>query len=481
MQYTKRLKKNFIEKVHMVLDVIIASSAFVAAYGVKKYLLPGTYGGLSTSPNYYVMLAQIVTAWFIAELIFTPYKSFARKKTLRIMCDNLKIVSTVSAVIIILNFLFKIDTSRILIALFMIITLVLLQVSKCFISYLYRRHYSQERNRVRVLIVGTKSRAKQIIDDIQSYKKHYRIIGCLDTQEEQVGTEVKSGVKVIGTPDDIKEIVTANVVDEVLFAMPLAKIDSVDMHILILEMLGIPVRIFPDWYIHSTIFQPGISKIAFDNFGGSPTMLLTATSQNYLNLLMKSVIDKCAASIILLLLVPLFIVTAVMIKIFSPGPVLFCQKRMGLNGRKFFIYKFRTMVPDAEKKLQELMEMNEADGPAFKIAKDPRIIPYIGTFLRKTSLDELPQLINVLCGDMSLVGPRPPIPSEVEKYNIWQRRRLSMKPGLTCLWQIKPNRNDISFNDWMSLDLHYIDNWSLKLDFSILMQTAFVVIGVQGR
>ncbi len=465
----------------MVLDVIIASCAFLGAYLIKKYLLPGTYSGLSTAPNYYIMLAQITIAWFIAELIFTPYKSFARKKVFRIMCDNLKMVSTVAAVIIILNFLFKIDTSRLLIALFMVICAVTLQMSKCFITYLYIRHYSQERNKLKVLIIGTKGRAKQVIDHIQKYKRHYRIIGCLDTASGLKGSEVKNGVKVLGTLDDLKEIVIQNVVDEVIFAMPLEKIDAVDMHILLMEMLGIPVRIFPDWYIHSTVFQPGISKVAFDNFGGSPTMLLTATNQNHLNLLMKTVIDRSAAFIMLVLLMPFFAVTGLMIKIFSPGPVLFCQKRMGLYGRRFFMYKFRTMVPDAEKRLQELMALNEADGPAFKITKDPRIIPYIGTFLRKTSFDELPQLINVLCGDMSLVGPRPPIPTEVEKYNVWQRRRLSMKPGLTCLWQIKPNRNDISFNEWMSLDLHYIDNWSLKLDFSILMQTAFVVIGVQGR
>jgi lipopolysaccharide/colanic/teichoic acid biosynthesis glycosyltransferase len=154
---------------------------------------------------------------------------------------------------------------------------------------------------------------------------------------------------------------------------------------------------------------------------------------------------------------------------------------MGLNGRKFSICKFRTMIPDAEDRLAELKLMNEADGPALKIANDPRIIPYIGKFLRKTSLDELPQLFNVLRGEMSLVGPRPPLPAEVEEYDLWQRRRLSMKPGLTCIWQIKPNRNDLSFNEWMSLDLNYIDNWSLGLDFSILARTALVVLGAQGR
>ncbi|MCF8120543.1 MAG: sugar transferase [Deltaproteobacteria bacterium] len=139
------------------------------------------------------------------------------------------------------------------------------------------------------------------------------------------------------------------------------------------------------------------------------------------------------------------------------------------------------MVPDADKRLEELKALNEADGPAFKIKKDPRIIPYVGSLLRKTGLDELPQLINVFKGEMSLVGPRPPIPAEVEQYDVWQRRRLSMKPGLTCLWQCAPQRNDIGFNDWMKMDLRYIDNWSLWLDVKILFQTVRAVLSGAGR
>jgi len=155
--------------------------------------------------------------------------------------------------------------------------------------------------------------------------------------------------------------------------------------------------------------------------------------------------------------------------------------RCGLNGRKFTVCKFRTMVPDAEARREEIAHLNETDGPVFKISKDPRIIPYLGTFLRRTGLDELPQLFNVLKGEMSIVGPRPPIPSEVDKYDLWQRRRLSMKPGMTCLWQTSRNRNEVRFEDWMNLDLQYIDNWSLKLDFVILLKTLGVVFTGEGR
>jgi lipopolysaccharide/colanic/teichoic acid biosynthesis glycosyltransferase len=250
---------------------------------------------------------------------------------------------------------------------------------------------------------------------------------------------------------------------------------------LLIEEIGIHVRIIPDWHIHALLYKPKFAQIIFDNFFETPTMVVSPTTSMHRELFVKSLIDFSAAIILFIILLPLFFAIGTLIKIFSWGPVFFKQERLGLNGRKFHLYKFRTMVPDAEKLLEKLKHLNEADGPAFKITKDPRIIPFIGKMLRKTSLDELPQLINVLKGEMSLVGPRPPIPSEVEQYDIWQRRRLSMKPGLTCIWQIAPNRNDIGFNKWMEMDLEYIDTWSLKLDFIILLNTAKVVIAGHGR
>jgi lipopolysaccharide/colanic/teichoic acid biosynthesis glycosyltransferase len=165
----------------------------------------------------------------------------------------------------------------------------------------------------------------------------------------------------------------------------------------------------------------------------------------------------------------------------SSGPVFFKQVRVGLNGRKFIVYKFRTMLVNAEAMLPDLRNLNEADGVVFKIKNDPRIIPRIGTFLRKTSLDELPQLINVLRGEMSMVGPRPPLPEEVAEYKDGERRRLSMKPGITCIWQSQQRRNEIPFEKWMELDLEYIDNWSLWLDFKILSKTVVTVILGRGR
>ena len=195
----------------------------------------------------------------------------------------------------------------------------------------------------------------------------------------------------------------------------------------------------------------------------------------------KNVFDYVVAVIGLILTIPVFPIFACAIKLLSKGPVFYKQHRCGLYGRKFNVYKFRTMVPDAEAMLTDLLPYNEASGAVFKMKDDPRIIPVIGHLLRKTSLDELPQLINILKGEMSVVGPRPPIPEEVEKYELWQRRRLAMKPGITCTWQIQPNRNDIAFDDWMDLDLGYIDNWSIGLDFKILFKTIPVVLSGGGR
>jgi lipopolysaccharide/colanic/teichoic acid biosynthesis glycosyltransferase len=210
-------------------------------------------------------------------------------------------------------------------------------------------------------------------------------------------------------------------------------------------------------------------------------MALDTTSRKFLALSVKNLFDYLMAGLMLLALSPLFVLVAVATKLVSPGPVFFKQERVGLHGRIFKVYKFRTMVADAEKRLTDLKAMNEMDGPVFKMSHDPRIIPWVGTFLRRTSLDELPQLINIVKGEMSFVGPRPPLAEEVAQYTRFQRRRLSMKPGLTCLWQVAPNRNLISFEKWMKLDLMYIDNWSLFLDLKILLNTVRAVVLAHGR
>ena len=264
--------------------------------------------------------------------------------------------------------------------------------------------------------------------------------------------------------------------------MPLRKIAEVSHLILLAEDMGVAVRIVPDWPIKHLARPDGRVNIRFEDFLGIATLSVDNTPPAKEALLVKAFLDYTTALLLMLFFLPLFALIAAAVKIASPnGPVFYRQERCGLNGRRFNVLKFRTMVPDADRLRASLEACNECDGPVFKIKNDPRIIPWVGCFLRKTSLDELPQLINVIRGEMSLVGPRPPLPAEVLQYDYWQRRRLSMKPGITGLWQIQPRRNEICFDDWMRLDLQYIDQWSLGLDTRILARTALVVLLGYGR
>jgi exopolysaccharide biosynthesis polyprenyl glycosylphosphotransferase len=211
---------------------------------------------------------------------------------------------------------------------------------------------------------------------------------------------------------------------------------------------------------------------------GTPMLTVSATPRQPVALLLKRLTDLAGAACALVVLSPVYVVAAVLVKATSPGPILFTQQRVGLNGRTFRLYKFRSMYKDAEARRSALADRNEMTGPVFKIKDDPRVTP-VGKWMRRFSIDEIPQFWNVLAGDMSLVGPRPPIPSEVKQYERWQRRRLSMKPGITCLWQVS-GRNAIDFDNWMKLDLAYIDTWSLRLDVQILLRTVPVVLTARG-
>jgi exopolysaccharide biosynthesis polyprenyl glycosylphosphotransferase len=218
--------------------------------------------------------------------------------------------------------------------------------------------------------------------------------------------------------------------------------------------------------------------VELDELDGVPLLTFTTSPNNAFALALKRLLDIVLSFVLLVLGLPVVLLVAIAIKLTSSGSVLFRQTRCGLNGRRFTLYKFRTMVEGAEARQRELLPYNEMDGPVFKITDDPRVTT-LGRVLRRFSLDELPQLWNVLKGDMSLVGPRPPIPEEVAKYQRWQRRRLAMKPGLTCLWQIS-GRNELPFQRWIELDLQYIDSWSPWLDFKILVKTIPAVLSGRG-
>ncbi len=471
-----------IVRVHRLLDIVLTASAFVAAYFIKRFL-PAPLGGLSMDPNYYVVLLLIIVIWYITFTLSNLYESYRKKTFGQVLWEMIKASTTAMAVLILCLYVLKItDVSRVLLGLFFLLDLFLLGSVKGFVYKTLGYYRSRQFNYRNILIIGSKGRAFDVIAFIEAHSHAgYKILGCLEVEPSQTGRVVKGGVTVIGLLKDLRDILSNNVVDEIIIAMPLMIIDHPGSYIAIAEQFGVTIRIIPDWQIHRLIYSPQIANIFYEDFFGYPTMIMSTTPPKKEDLLIKHFFDYAVAGLAFIILMPLFIMISLAITLSSRGPVLYKQLRSGLNGRTFMLYKFRTMTVDAEEKRRHLEALNEADGPVFKIRDDPRVIPYIGTFLRKTSLDELPQLINIIKGEMSLVGPRPPIPAEVEQYDDWQRRRLSMKPGLTCIWQTTPHRNDISFNDWMKLDLEYIDTWSLQLDFRLLLKTIVVVIFGYGR
>lgn len=317
-----------------------------------------------------------------------------------------------------------------------------------------------------LLIVGTNQRAIQFAKEIEeSPKLGYRFIGFVD--ETLAGTNNLQNTNFAFTCnfDEFPNYIRDNVVDEVAIALPLKTFYDQALRIARLcAEQGIGVR-YP-----SNIFNVEHAHLTNGNLKKNMTTEFRLGSLDDKNVLIKRMLDLSVSLILLFLFSPLFIAAALAIKVTSSGPVFFVQKRVGLNKRIFRFYKFRSMVPDAEQRQAEVEHLNEASGPVFKIEHDPRITR-IGRILRKTSLDELPQLINVLKGDMSLVGPRPlPIRDYKGFDEDWHRRRLSVKPGITCLWQVN-GRSTISFEKWMELDMKYIDQWSLWLDIKILAKT----------
>jgi exopolysaccharide biosynthesis polyprenyl glycosylphosphotransferase len=339
-----------------------------------------------------------------------------------------------------------------------------------------RRHGRNTRN---LLIIGTNSRAMTLVQRIQDKPElGYRILGFADEQWEGLEEFKKQGHTLVTDLDELPSYVRRNVVDEVVLALPIRSFHTLASTIAgACEQQGIIVRFMPN------IFDLKEAKHRTDELGHDEGLIShDSTIADAWGLAVKRTIDIAVSAAAIILLSPVMVLTAVLVKLTSPGPIFFVQKRLGRNKRMFEIYKFRTMVVDAEQRLKDLEHQNEADGAVFKIKNDPRITS-IGRFLRKTSIDELPQLFNVLKGDMSLVGPRPLQVRDYELFETfcqdWQRRRFSVRPGITCLWQIK-GRSSIPFEKWMELDLQYIRTWSLWLDLQILAKTVPAVLKGSG-
>jgi exopolysaccharide biosynthesis polyprenyl glycosylphosphotransferase len=313
----------------------------------------------------------------------------------------------------------------------------------------------------RIILAGETDKAHAILRSFSpSQRLEIHVVEIVDL--EQLGTEA------------LIDAIHRTNVGRVILTFSRIEMDKVQRAIEACEVEGVEVWLSAD-FIHTSVARP-----TFESLGRRPMLVFRTTPELSWALLIKNAIDCSLAGVGLIVLSPLFLVIALAVKATSPGPVIFSQRRAGIHGRPFTMLKFRTMWIDAENCHSGLLGRNEMRGPVFKIERDPRVTP-VGRWLRRTSLDELPQLVNVLLGDMSLVGPRPLPLYEVEKFQrASYRRRLSMKPGLTCLWQIRGRNNVTSFEEWVRMDLEYIDHWSLSLDILILLRTIPVVLAGAG-
>ncbi|MBU1061536.1 MAG: sugar transferase, partial [Candidatus Omnitrophica bacterium] len=451
-------KIDLFRKLFMALDILVVAISFFLAYMLRHNVhifynldfFPGreVLGDLYPLSRYLNILPLVFLGWWGALNYFGLYRSFRRKKFFEIVWEIIRSTFFVMIVFAVAVFIFKLDfISRSFLFLSLFITSVLLIIERWIIVASLRFFRKRGYNYRNILLVGTGSRAERFIELVHKHSEWgLRIVGLIDVDEDRLG-KIFCGEKVIGLLKDIPVILDENIIDEVIFIVPRKWLPIIEESLFTCEIRGVKTNVAADF------FNMKIAHYISSDIGGIPLLGFKTTVGEEWQLLLKRLFDIIFSLIGLVITVPVFLILIVVIKWLSPGQAIFKQVRSGLNGRNFMMYKFRTMVDGADEKRHLLRSLNEMNGPVFKMHNDPRVTMF-GRFLRRTSLDELPQLLNVIKGDMSIVGPRPPIPHEVEKYEVWQRRRLSMKPGLTCLWQAN-GRNNVDFDRWMTMDLEY--------------------------
>jgi len=442
--------------------------AFEAAYQTRGLLrLENTFYFLL--PVKLLLLLMAVLCYWGTALWFGDYDALegaGRRETLR---RTLRQAVLAPALLVLAQFALRLDMSRLFLALFGMygaMGLLAIRWNAGPLLGWYRQRFGGERY---LWIVGTGDSARRVaglVEDAANYG--LRLSGFLEVNPSVSAVELRREYPVHALAE-LPELLRQHVIDEVLFAVPSEQLAELEESFLLCDEEGVRSRVAVDFFPHVH------SEVYLEQLGTAPMLTFSGAPHDEVRLLLKRFIDIVLAAASLVVVSPLMAVVALSIKLTSPGPVLFRQERCGLNGRRFQLYKFRSMVADAEALKAGLADRNERE-LVFKIRNDPRLTP-LGRWLRKFSIDEWPQLWNVLRGDMSLVGPRPAVPDEVEQYKRWQRRRLRMRPGLTCLWVVE-GRDAVDFERWMALDMEYIDTWSLALDWKIMLRTIpQVVIG----
>ncbi len=465
----KRRKDNI--PLFSILDIVITVLSFFFAYFVTNLF---SINYFDFTQEYIIMLLLIVPTWAVLLKILNLTEIPRTRSHASIFFNFLNFNSIGFALMFLYKHIFGLEFfSHYVIISFSLINLFSLYIFRMLTYRVFRYHRANGHNIHNVLIFADDN-SEKIIDNIVSHKEWGFRISMILTNSDKILKKYGSTIKVFPDKISIKNLLDIDIIDEVVYCKSDVEEERIRNLVETCQEIGVTFR------LQSDLSPMTVTNTHLTRFENIPFITFMNTPKNTLALIWKSFSEFWISFTIIFLLSPFMLIISLLIKFTSKGPIVFKQERVGLRGRKFYIYKFRTMVQDAEKLKSMLEDKNETDGPVFKIKDDPRITR-IGKLLRKTGLDELPQLFNVLKGEMSLIGPRPPLPSEVEKYKRWQLKRLSMKPGITCTWQVIPNRHDVLFEKWMKLDIQYIENWSVKKDFLLFFKTIKSLISGTGH
>lgn len=458
----------------MLVDIFLINVAFALAYWVRYdlQLFRAVDPAFAVTYNVYLPFVGLFTLLLI--LVYRQHGLYRLRRNISWFDEFYTIVNaTATGTIILIVGIFIYRSafySRIIFLYTGVFAVTLLGLSRLvkimLLRYMRRRGIGTER----VLIVGAGEVARAVMRAVVANPEYgFQIIGFLD--DNPIHSDI-GRFKALGGVDNLTDVIKEQVIDEVIITLSWQYHRKIVSIMAQCEREGVRSRIVPD------LFQMTINRMHVEEIAGIPTIGVKEVSISGLNQVVKRTIDVVISVLVLFLTAPLMGLIALMIKLESPGPVLFRQERVGRNGRCFEVYKFRSMVEGADEQKAALLHLNEATGPLFKIRDDPRITR-VGKWLRRLSMDELPQFYNILQGEMSLIGPRPPLPKEVEQYQEWHKRRLEVAPGLTGLSQIS-GRSDLTFDETALLDIYYVENWSLGLDAKILLQTIPKVIFGNG-
>lgn len=458
-------KKDF-NSLFAFLDIILTICSFFLAYFLVNKLDNAYF---TFFRDYIIMLILIIPTWTILLYISNLTQIPRTRSQVSVFFNILNFSFFGFVILFAYKHLFGLTNfSHYVIIVFSIINLISLYFFRM-ITFRFFKYYRSNGHNISNIVIYADENSERLIDSIIEHREWgFRILMIL-TDSALIRKKFGSGIRIYNDKVSIKNILDVDIIDEVIYSRPNIDNEKLRSMIDMCEEIGVTFRLQSD---HSPM---SVSNGHLTHFENIPFVTFRNTPRSSLAVAWKSLSEFWISFSIIFLLSPFMMIIALLIKFTSKGPVVFKQERVGLRGRKFYIYKFRTMVYNAEELKIRLQAMNESDGPTFKIKKDPRITG-IGRLLRKTGLDEIPQLFNVIKGEMSLIGPRPPLPSEVEKYERWHLKRLSVKPGITCTWQIIPNRNEVVFDKWMKLDIQYIDNWSVRKDFELFLRTIKTVL-----